>query len=346
MSYLTEKKIGIPIAIICKNNSTKVISIANDDNEDKCESNKKQCCKKCTKKCKGGCCKKCCKAPEYSDEEEDNNDSLENSSDDDLNDEDLELLDNKYYKDMGFHYRINVDKIKKNIKDKKANKKLVRETKKYIENKKNKEIIIHDGEVQVLPKFNERECIYVAGPSGSGKSTYIANYASEYKRMYPKNNIFIFSRVANDECIDRLKPTRIMINEELIEDPIRPDELSNSLVIFDDTDTIPNKKLKDTIISLKNDLLETGRHEDIYVAITSHLISNYRETRTVLNEAHSITVFPQGGSTYSIKYVLKNYGGMDKNDVQKAISLPSRWITLKKTFPQAIIYAKGTYLLK
>lgn len=343
MNYLTEEKMGIPVAVICKNDGSKrIISIA--DNNCCTKKSKNICCKRCSKSCKGGCCKKCCKEPISSESEEEN--SLDSISEDDIDDKDLELLDTKYYRKMGLNYRINIDKLKKNIKGKKVNKKLLFETKKYIKNKKNKEIIIYDGEIQVLPKYGERECIYVAGPSGSGKSTYIANYASEYKRLYPKNKVFIFSRVANDECIDRLNPTRIILNDELIEDPISPDELSNSLVIFDDTDTIPNKKLKDAITSLKNDLLETGRHEDIYVAITSHLISNYRETRTVLNEAHSITVFPQGGSTYSIKYVLKNYGGMDKNDIQKAITLPSRWITLKKTFPQAIIYSKGIYLLK
>jgi hypothetical protein len=354
MSYLSCEAKGIPIAKVCSfTGNNKIISIVDPSIEEKsvkkcCKKKSKKCCKKCKGiKCKGGCCKNCCnyQNSEESDEESEDEQSTSESSGESSEELDLDLLDTKYYRQMKMPYRVNVEKLKSNIKNKKVDKKIYNETKKYVKDKQNKEILIHEGEIQPLPKYNERECIYVAGPSGSGKSTYIAAYASEYLKMFPGNKLFVFSRVANDECIDQLKPIRVMINEELIEDPISPQELANSLVIFDDTDTIPNKKLKDVITALKNDLLETGRHEDIYVAITSHLITNYRETRTVLNECHSITLFPAGGSTYSIKYVLKNYGGMDKNDIEKAIGLPSRWITLKKTYPQCIIYAKGIYLL-
>jgi hypothetical protein len=326
MSYLTLEDKGTPIAII-KGGQGGIISIVAPG----VEVNKK-CCKKCKGgKCKGGCCKKCC-----------NDESSESSEE--FEKDDLKLIDNGFYKKMNMPYRLNVEKFKKSLEGGTVKKSILKEAKKYVKERKGKDITIFEGEVQPVPRTDSRECIYIAGPSGSGKSTYTANYAREYKKIFPKNKIIVFSRVDHDDVIDKLKPIRILINDELIKDPISPNELANSLVIFDDTDTIPDKALKTAITNLKNDLLETGRHEDIYVAITSHLISNYRETRTVLNECHSITLFPAGGSTYSIKYVLKNYGGLTPNEVSKAISLPSRWVTLKKTFPQAILYSKGAYL--
>lgn len=353
MHSLTYEKKGIPIAKVCNlSGATKIISIfdENEKNNEKHNDPVTKCCKKCKgNKCKGGCCKKCCQEDdENTSTEESLSDQSEDTTSDseyDLSDDDFDLLDTKYYKDMKMPYRVNQSRLKMKILKGKADKNIIEATKKYVKEKKTKEIIIYEGEIQPLPKYNERECIYVAGPSGSGKSTYISNYASEYKKLFPNNRIIIFSRVMYDECLDKLKPIRILINDQILEDPIKPSELTNSLVIFDDTDTIPDKILKECITKLKNDLLEVGRHENIYVAISSHLISNYRETRTVLNESHSITLFPAGGSVYGIKYILKNYGGMDQSDIAKAVKLPSRWITLKKTYPQAILYSKGVYLL-
>lgn len=307
MSYLTYNKIGTPIAkIVAPDKKNKTIYLADSDKDVSHKKSKK------------------------------------------IKYDDLDLLDNEYFSDMKMKKRFNLDKFKMNLierNNKKVDSKLMDKTVDYINSKKDKEIIIYDGEIVPLPMKDSREIIYIAGPSGSGKSTYTSNYAREYKKMFPKNKIFVFSRVDEDTCLDKLNPIRININDQLINDPIEPKELANSLVIFDDTDTIPNKKLKEAINNLKADLLETGRHNSIHVAITSHLVSNYKETRCVLNEAHSIVLFPGAGSSYSIRYVLKNYGGLTNKDIDKILTLPSRWICFKRTFPQCISYSKGIYLL-
>jgi Mor family transcriptional regulator len=46
----------------------------------------------------------------------------------------------------------------------------------------------------------------------------------------------------------------------LIDDPITLEELSDSVSIFDDIDVIPNKKVREAVYSLLNQILETGRH--------------------------------------------------------------------------------------
>ena len=214
-----------------------------------------------------------------------------------------------------------------------------------LDKKINKELVLHAGEVVPVPKTEGRECLYVCGPSGSGKSTYIGQYAAQWKKIFPKKDIVVFSRVSEDEPIDKLKPLRIKIDYSLIEQPIRPEELADSLVIFDDTDTIPDKDLRNAVIHLKDDLLETGRHQNIYVIISSHLINNYKETRKILNECHQMTVFPSSGSAYPIKYCLKNNFGMDKKQIQRLMKLPSRWVTIFKHYPQTVMYNKGAYLL-
>lgn len=202
-----------------------------------------------------------------------------------------------------------------------------------------------DGYIQHMPKMEGRECLYVAGPSGSGKSTYIANYARMYQLMFPGREIYLFSRLPKDAVIDQLRPIRVVMDSSLIDNPIEPEELANSLVIFDDTDTIPDDKIKNAVLKLKNDLLEIGRHENISVAISSHKICDRNQTKTALNEAHTVTIFPQGGGAKDIVYLLQEYFGMPKRDVNAILRLPSRWVTLFKNYPQAVMYNRGAYVL-
>lgn len=215
------------------------------------------------------------------------------------------------------------------------------------ESANDKEFITHSGNLVPLPlsEKGQRDVIYISAPSGSGKSTWCRMYINEYKKMFPKNRVILFSRVNKDESIDPVKPVRIMLNNEIVDDPIKSEELKNSLCIFDDCDTIQDKDIKAAIIKLRNDLLETGRHTNTYMLITSHLLMNYKETRTVLNEATKVVVFPASGSSYHIQRFFKEYAGMNKTQVQKALSLPSRWVCLSKVFPQYILYSNGIYLL-
>lgn len=225
---------------------------------------------------------------------------------------------------------------------------VIEKTNKVFNDRKKKEIVIHDGTLIPVPdKKLDREVNYIAGPSGSGKSTYVSKYAEEYKKMYPKNDITVFSRLAKDKAIDKLKPQRVMIDEELLEDPIdAQEELADSCCIFDDIDTIRNKELREAVQETRDDILETGRHAKITCLCTSHQLMNYSKTRTLLNESTSCTFFPKSGSTYHIKRFLKEYCGLDRKDIQKILNLPSRWVMIHKSYPQYVVYQQGAYLLK
>lgn len=216
----------------------------------------------------------------------------------------------------------------------------------YINDNIIREFKISDGYIQLLPNTKTRDTNFVAGKSGSGKSTWISKYLAWYKKMYPNNNIYLFSRLAEDDVLDQYQPIRITLDEELVTDPIDPDEeLCDSLCIFDDTDTIKDKNIKKAINELKDDILQIGRHENIFVCIVSHLINNYKETRTILNESMYITFFPSSGSPHSIRYMLKNNMGLDKKQIERIMNLPSRWVTIKNSCPLAVIYETGVYLL-
>lgn len=201
------------------------------------------------------------------------------------------------------------------------------------------------GKIQVLPRKDIVEKLYISGVSGSGKSTYTGKYLQEFVKLFPDDNVFIFSSVPEDKPLDKVDPVRISIDEELLEDPLSIEDFSNSITVFDDTDTIKNKLYRNVVNDIKAEMIEIGRHYNARCIITSHIISNYRQTRQILNEATSVTFFPKSGGVYHIKNFLKTYCGLDKNQISNVLKLPSRWVTIYRTYPSYIVWEKGICLL-
>lgn len=199
--------------------------------------------------------------------------------------------------------------------------------------------------IQVLPRKDLVEKLYISGVSGSGKSTYTGGYIKEFKKMFPNDEIFVFSSVSKDAAFDKYNPVRIPIDMELIEDPLNIHDFENSLTIFDDTDTIKNKQYRDSVNDIKAEMIEIGRHNKARCIITSHIISNYKSTRQILNEATSVSFFPKAGGVYHIKNFLKTHVGLDKNQIERVLNLPSRWVTIYRTYPSYIVWENGIVIM-
>ena len=190
--------------------------------------------------------------------------------------------------------------------------------------------IANDGAFQQVPDSTKaREILYITGPSGSGKSTYTRKYLEQYKKKYKHNPVYLFSALPDDESLDDIKPKRIMLDESLVNDPISVEEFRDCAVIFDDIDVISNKSIREEIYNILNKILEIGRHFKITCIVTNHLPTNGRDTRRILNEAHTVTYFPHSASG-RIKYLLIDYLGIDKHMISKFRKSNSRWCTIFK----------------
>lgn len=199
---------------------------------------------------------------------------------------------------------------------------------------------------QIPDKTTERTIGYITGPSGSGKSTYCANYIKEYKKLYKKNDIYVFSALKDDESLDVVEPKRIKIDERLITEPLTVEDFKNSLVIFDDIDVISNKIWRKAVYQIMNEVLETGRHYYCSCLITNHLPTARDDTKRVLNECHTITYFPHSGNASTLKRLLVEIVGIEKEDMKKIKNLKSRWATIYKNYPQIAMTEKDIWLLK
>jgi len=210
------------------------------------------------------------------------------------------------------------------------------------------QIIVEDGLCQQVPSYKERDTLYICAPSGAGKSTYLAAFAKEYKKKYPNNNLILISPKKDDEILNKLNPIHIRIDESNFIDSdtaLSLDELSDSLVMFDDTEAIADKKLLEAVVALRDRLLTLGRSKKISVAITSHLVMNNRITRIPITESQFFIYFPGGGLTYQVNRYLKNYCGLSNKQIENINAIPSRWICLHKNYPMYIIAKDSAYIL-
>lgn len=212
-----------------------------------------------------------------------------------------------------------------------------------INNKLKKEFELTCGTMIMLPSENT-ERIFVAGMSGSGKSTIAVLYAREYHCMFPKREIIIFTRHKGEEKYKLIKHREVAFDNELLLNPIDITLLSNSLCIFDDCDNIPDKNVNKNLRLLNNDLITNGRKYNIHVLTLQHQLMNYQETRNILNEANKV-VFFKSSSKYHVNRYLKIYAGLDKEQIHKIMSLPSRWICLANQIPSYVLHEHGIFLL-
>lgn len=184
-------------------------------------------------------------------------------------------------------------------------------------------------------KNTERQIVYVTAPSGSGKSYFTKQFIEDYHKAYPKRPVYVFSSLDDCATLDKLKYLkRIKIKQPIfLERELTAKDFSESLVIFDDCDCLTHKPIKKRVFEILNGILETGRHFKTSVVFTSHTATNGNETKKILNESHVICVFPRTAGNRTLKYLLDQYLGFNKEDIKKLKNCSGRWVCINKTFP-------------
>jgi chromosomal replication initiation ATPase DnaA len=194
---------------------------------------------------------------------------------------------------------------------------------------------------ELLPNVNrDRDMIYISASSGAGKSYFANQYIKKYKKLYPKNNIFLFSKKQNDKSLSTANIQHININNENIEDFIELDytAFENSLVLFDDIENISHEKYINTvIINLASQMMNLGRSIHTSIIMISHSPMGGHLTKSILGEANIYVIFPYSGMRYQYTQFLKQYVGLDPKKINDILNLKSRWLCIFKDCPRTFM---------
>ncbi len=211
-------------------------------------------------------------------------------------------------------------------------------------------LALPDGEfVPTVDTQRERDTYYVCGCSGSGKSYFSKQYAKEYERNHKDNQIYLFSKVGDDPSLKGIKFKRVKlqnINAMYKAQQFIKDFGPNSLVVYDDVDTIKDKDIKACLAHIKDEIQEMGRHHNTSILSLTHLGTRGNDSRRDLSESMVVVVFPQS-LTGSNERMLKSYCGLSNKEIDKIKrSIKSRWVALHRhVYPPAWVSQKEVGLL-
>ena len=191
----------------------------------------------------------------------------------------------------------------------------------------------------VSPKITRRKILYTSGASGSGKTYYSADYIKKYVKQYPQNRVILFSSLDEDDTLDKIKQVkRVQVKQAgFVDETFKIEMFADTLVIFDDTDCIKDKKIIKQISHISDIVLQTGRHTNTSMIFTSHLSCAGNATKMILNESHSIIFFPSAMTPHSLKYLCMTYVGLDSKQVELIKKEKSRWICSFKSCPKVLM---------
>lgn len=206
---------------------------------------------------------------------------------------------------------------------------------------------IKDGSLIAIPHPTKRFCMYIYGPSGMGKSTATERVMKTYNTFFPKREIFLITLVNDPEDFREVKYARVPVEKASLHE-IDTSQFKNTLFVFDDTDTILDDGLRDNVLRLRNHILETGRHDNISIVVTTHTFNNRKETKTILGECTLCILFLLENWGTTITNAMKYYFGFDKDVTDKiqAFSNKSRYCIIRKRHPRHVVYSDGFLSLK
>ena len=199
----------------------------------------------------------------------------------------------------------------------------------------------------------ERLVMFVVGRNGCGKSTFIQKLLTNYLKVYKNRKILLFSTQEYDDKLDKVfkdKINRVDLGEEFINSPFSLDEIRNTICIFDDVDSIRDKKLKEALFKLRDDILKNGRshtgdrNEDIDIIITNHDVLGGHDTATMIRESFFYVVFPKGSTSHAINTICKKYAGLKNDHIKRIINNPARCVVIHNTHPGFVLTEKEIFL--
>jgi len=196
---------------------------------------------------------------------------------------------------------------------------------------------------------------FVCASSGAGKSYSINDILMRNPAIQHDvvPSVHLFSSVGNDPSF---APLRNLYGERFVHhDPrdLQPEVLNKrtyqakSVIIFDDTNSISDRKIRNKITQFRENLLEIARHQSLVIICSEHLFHSRMATQRLRNSAAYFILFPRN-SIKAIDDVLDNQFSMqrhERSDLIKKLKREGRAQFIRQDTPSYIINTKRVQLL-
>lgn len=218
----------------------------------------------------------------------------------------------------------------------------------------NQGVHLNSNKFEVFTSINDNDSFCISGPRNSGKSFFSKIYCDNYKRMYPKNKIVVFSPVKSDKSYKNNGFYRMDLDDDemLLSLEENKDDFKDSLLIFDDTEAIDDPDTKKIINKFRDGLLLTGRHigeeesdkrfnynnRAPTLLCLNHLACNWGETKILNSECKFCVLFINSSGKYTIDRILRKYCGFTSKQIKFLMSRNSRWMAVHKCYPNYVIF--------
>jgi hypothetical protein len=187
----------------------------------------------------------------------------------------------------------------------------------------------------------------ISAKQGAGKSYYLKSYIKNYKKIYKENKVYLFSESKSDKALDDIVK-RIPL-DQFIEADIKWDDIPDcSLLAFDDIDCLENTRengfLKKKLYHLMNSSIQNARKKHITVLQTLHCPTDGATSKVILQSCSSFVFFLNSVS-YQHKRAIKDYLGLDKDDMKKILKMKGRYVCIFNMTPMVIMGEREIYIL-
>jgi energy-coupling factor transporter ATP-binding protein EcfA2 len=202
--------------------------------------------------------------------------------------------------------------------------------------------IFFPGTYRSTRESKHNDVIVISGKKGSGKTELAKFIAYLYHQVKPRNRVIIFSGIRDlyADC-----PWAIKVDLKKVEEGEQskakndytgvPDasEFRNSLVIFDDTEKMPNVKVERILYQLVNVLAQNGRNFNTNVICILHQLNKGLQSSTLLREADSFIIFPRSYDMNTFN-TLVHHLGFSKDEASMLYAHKNEWfILIHQTVP-------------
>lgn len=218
-----------------------------------------------------------------------------------------------------------------------------------LDKKADNELITITGKLFPIPisgELGDRQCIFIVGKSGSGKSYWMAEYGKLYMKMYPNNKIHLFSNKTSESPIDVLNANRIPLTEEALTQIFDNfTKINNCLIIFDDVDVLPDKKIEILVQKIQNQIYMLARSQKVTMLHAKHIGLDKDKSKIALAEMLGCVIMTKGISAHVARTILQKYIGIDKEAMNKILNLKSRWVYINTDDPKFYVSENKICLL-